>query len=619
MANHPEKHAFQAEIAQLLDLVVHSLYTDKEIFVRELISNAADATEKLRFLKTSGAEISDPDAPLRISINTDETANTITFADRGVGMTREELIENLGTIAHSGSKTFLQQLKERAKDGPVDAQLIGQFGVGFYSAFMVADKVVVYSRGAAPSETGWIWTSDGRSGYEIEPAENLERGTKVVVHLKETDFAKEWRIESTIKRYSNFVPVPIELNGKEVNTVQALWTRNKSEVKPEEYDEFYKYIAHDMEAPLYRLHFNADAPLSIRALLFAPAKSFELATMTRDEHHVDLYCKKVLIQARAKNLFPEWLRFLRGVVDSEDLPLNISRETMQDSALLAKLRDVLIKRWLKFLEEEAKNDSAKYEQFFRQHGHCLKEGVTTDWSNREALSRLLRFDTSGLEAGKLTSLADYISRMPSEQTEVYFLSAPSRESAEASPYFEVFREKKWEVLFLTDARDEFVLEHLREFDGKKLVAAEKADVKHEKEASGLEADTARMLANFVKEALGDRVGEVRVSKRLVGSPAVAVNGDSEMTTNMRRVLRSMQREHELPPAPKPDLELNPDHPLVISLEKMRHTDAALAQQVAEQLNDQALAAANLLEDPRAMLGRMTGLLEKLLSKQAAGA
>jgi molecular chaperone HtpG len=345
----------------------------------------------------------------------------------------------------------------------------------------------------------------------------------------------------------------------------------------------------------------------------------ELASMTREEHHVDLYCKKILIQSRAKGLFPEWLRFLRGVVDSEDLPLNISRETMQDSALLAKLREVLVKRWLKFLDEEAKNDSAKYDQFFRQHGHCLKEGVTTDWSHRDALAKLLRFETSALESGKLTSLADYVTRMPSEQTEIYFLSASSREAAEASPYFEVFREKKWEVIFLTDARDEFVLEHLREFDGKKLVGAEKADVKHEKEATGLDAETAGKLAEFVKETLGDKVGEVRVSKRLIGSPAVAVNGDSEMTTNMRRVLKAMQRDNELPPAPKPDLELNPDHPLVVSLEKMRHSDADLAKEVAEQLNDQALASANLLDDPRAMLGRMTGLLEKLLSKQAQGA
>ncbi len=608
-----EKHEFQAEIAQLLDLVVHSLYTDKEIFVRELVSNAADASEKLRFLKTSGAEIADADVEPKINVSTDETAKTITFTDAGIGMTHDELIENLGTIAHSGSKAFLQQIKEKSADGKVDASLIGQFGVGFYSAFMVADKVVVYSKSHRPGEQGWMWSSDGRTGYEIEPASDLTRGTKVVVHLKETDFASEWRAESIIKRYSAFVSFPIELNGKAVNTVQAIWMRGKSEVKAEEYDEFYKYISHESDAPHYRLHFTADAPLSIRALLFAPSKSTELLTMRRDEeHHVDLYCKKVLIAARAKGLFPDWLRFLRGVVDSEDLPLNVSRETMQDSALLAKLRDVLVKRWLKFLDEEAKADAEKYAAFFREHGHCLKEGATTEWGDkRDSIAKLLRFESSFTEAGKVTSFADYISRMPEGQTEVYYLSAATRESAEASPLFEVFREKKWEVIFLTDARDEYVLEHLREFDGKKLISAEKADVKLDKEATGLDAETAKNLADYVKTTLGDRVGEVRSSKRLASSPAIAVNGDSEMTSNMRRMMKAMNRDADLPPAPKPDFELNPDHPLIVSLEQTRHTDAELAGQITEQLFDQSLASANLLDDPRAMLNRMTALLEKV--------
>jgi TNF receptor-associated protein 1 len=613
-----EKHEFQAEIAQLLDLVVHSLYTDKEIFVRELVSNAADASEKLRFLKTSGVEIADADVEPKISVSTDETAKTITFADAGIGMTHDELIQNLGTIAHSGSKAFMQQLKEKAAEGKVDASLIGQFGVGFYSAFMVADKVEVFSKSHRPGEQGWRWTSDGRTGYEIEPADDLTRGTKVVVHLKDADFATEWRAESIIKRYSNFVSFPIELNGKAVNTVQAIWTRSKSEVKAEEYDEFYKYISHDSDAPAYRLHFTADAPLSIRALLFAPAKSTELLTMRRDEeHHVDLYCKKVLIAAQAKGLFPDWLRFLRGVVDSEDLPLNVSRETMQDSALLSKLRDVLVKRWLKFLDEEAKADSEKYAAFFREHGHCLKEGASVEWGDkRDSIARLLRFESSAVEAGKLTSFADYITRMPEGQTEIYYLSAATRESAEASPLYEVFREKNWEVVFLTDARDEFVLEHLREFDGKKLVSAEKADVKLDKEATGLDAETAKSLAEYVKSTLADRVGEVRTSKRLASSPAIAVNGDSEMTANMRRMMKAMNRDGELPPAPKPDFELNPDHPLIVSLEKTRHTDSVLAGQIAEQLYDQSLAAANLLDDPRTMLARMTALLEKVCGTAA---
>lgn len=605
-----EKHPFQAEIRQLLDIVIHSLYTDHEIFVRELISNAADASEKLKFLQTSGTALFQPNAALKIGVTTDDQAKTVTFTDSGLGMTHAELIENLGTIAHSGSKAFLEQIK--ASQGSAD--LIGQFGVGFYSAFMVADKVTVFTRSYRPEESGWVWTSDGQTGYEIEPGGELDRGTKIVLHLRDTEFAQAHRIESIIKRYSNFVPFPIELNGQVVNTLQALWTKNKSEVAENEYEEFYKYIGHDTEAPLYRLHFNADAPLSIRALLFAPAKNFELLTLNRGEPEVHLYCRKVLIQQRAKGLLPEWLRFLRGVVDSEDLPLNISRESMQDSALLRKLNEVLTKRVLKWLEEEAKSDPEKYDRFFREHGHCLKEGVTSDWSHRENIARLLRFESSHTEAGKTTNLADYMGRMGGEQREIYYLLAPNREAAEASPYFEVFREKKIEVLFLTHAHDEFVMDHLGSFDGKKLVAAEKADLKLEKDSVALSVDEARLLASFVKESLGERVGEVRVSQRLVGSPAAVVEGDSHLTTSMRRVMKMMRREDAALPETRPDLEINPDHPMIVRLEKVRATDAALAKDVAEQILDNALVAAGLLEDPRAMLARLNGLIEKLLTK-----
>ena len=611
MSSTIEKHAFQAEIAQLLDLVIHSLYTDKEIFVRELISNAADATEKLKFLQTSGAEIASPELPLKISVATDDTGKTITFTDAGLGMTHAELVENLGTIAHSGSKAFLEQLKA-SKD---DASLIGQFGVGFYSAFMVAEKVTVFTRSHQPNEKGWLWTSDGRTGYEIEPAGELDRGTKVVLNLRDTEFATSSRIEQIIKHYSNFVQFPIELNGNAVNTVQALWTKNKNEITDGEYEEFYKYVGHTSDAPAYRLHFNADAPLAIRALLFVPTASFEQFTMTRGESEVNLYCKKILIQPRAKNLFPDWLRFLKGVVDSEDLPLNISRETMQDSALLRKLNDVLTKRFLKFLDEEAKADPEKYDRFFKTHGHCLKEGVATDWTHREALAKLLRFESSHTEKGKTTSLTDYVTRMPEEQKEIYFLLGANRESAEASPYFEVFREKKFEVLFLTDPRDEFVMEHLRDFDKKRVVAAEKADLKLEKETTGLSADEARLLANFIKETIGQRVGEVRASKRLVGSPAVVVDSDTHMTSSMRRMMKMMKTEDGPSLDSAPDLEINPDHPMIARLEKMRHTDKPLAEQVAEQIFDNALVSAGLLEDPRAMLARLNGLLERVLTKE----
>ncbi|HWL54766.1 MAG TPA: molecular chaperone HtpG [Chthoniobacteraceae bacterium] len=612
-----EKHTFQAEIAQLLDIVIHSLYTDKEIFIRELISNAADATEKLKFQQTSGQAVFQPEAELKISLATDEEGKTLTFTDAGIGMTHAELIENLGTIAHSGSKAFLEQIKASQKEGPVDANLIGQFGVGFYSAFMVADKVSVFTRSSQPGEEGWKWESDGKTGYEIEPAADLPRGTKIVLHLRDEAYAKETEVESIIKRYSNFVPFPIELNGKVVNTVQAIWTRSKNEVTEEEYNQFYEYVGHDAEAPLYRFHFNADAPLAIRSLLFVPSKSIETFGMGRAESEVHLYCRKVLIESKAKGLFPEWLRFLKGVVDSEDLPLNISRETMQDSALMQKLNRVLTGRFLKFLDEESRSDAEKYAKFFAEHGPCLKEGAVTDYEHREPLSKLLRFESSFTEKGKQTSFADYVSRMVEEQKEIYYILAPSREAAEASPFYEVLREKKFEALFLYDPRDEFVMDHLREFDGKPLKAAEKADLSLDQEATALSEEEATALAGFIKETLGERVHEVRASKRLVGSPAIAVESDKFMTSSMRRMMKALNRDSGGGGGAfesKPDLEINPNHSMIAQLEKMRHTDAALAAQVAEQIYDSARVTAGLLDDPREMLGRMNELLEKLLTK-----
>ncbi|MEY2598727.1 MAG: molecular chaperone HtpG [Verrucomicrobiota bacterium] len=610
-----EKHAFQAEIAQLLEIVIHSLYTDKEIFVRELLSNAADANEKLQFLQqTAGTSVLNPELPLRIQVTTDEKANTISIVDTGIGMNDGELRENLGTIAHSGSKAFLEQLKEKQ----ADARLIGQFGVGFYSAFMVASKVEVYSRSYRPEESGWLWKSDGKSGYELEPVEGLERGTRMVLHLRESEFASASRIESIIQRYSNFVPFPIELNGKVVNTVQPLWTKSRSEVTEEEYTEFYKYLSHDSESPAFRLHFQADAPLSIRAVLFAPARSQELVTMARQEGEVHLYCKRILITPNAKGLFPEWLRFLKGVVDSEDLPLNISRETMQDSALLRKLNEVLTKRVLKWLDEEAKGEPEKFAKFFAQHGHCLKEGVATDWAHRDALAKLLRFSSSALEEGGQTSLADYVARMPEAQKEIYFLPAATREAALASPDYEVFRERKWEVLFLEDPRDEFVLEHLGAYEGKTLVAASRADValdQPETAAGALDAEASARLSEFLKSALGDRVGAVRSSQRLVGSPVAVRESDGALSASMRRMLQRMGRE-EGGGQPLPDLEINPQHPIILRLDQLSRTDEALARQLGEQLLDNALVAAGLIEDPKVVLGRLNRLLERLLEKNA---
>jgi TNF receptor-associated protein 1 len=608
-----EKHHFQAEIQQLLDIVIHSLYTDREIFVRELISNAADACEKLRFLQSAGKPVFQAETPLTIAIKTDEAAKTITITDTGVGMTHGDLVENLGTIAHSGTKAFLKQLAENQKP---EARLIGQFGVGFYSAFMVASKVVVRTRASAPEEQGWQWTSENAGGYEIEPAADVPRGTQITLHLKEdaAQFAKEDELKRIVQRYSSFIQFPIELNGTRLNTVQAIWSRSKSEVTDAEYNSFYQYVGHDHDEPLLRLHFSADAPLAIQALLFVPKKNWENMGMGRTESSVNLYCRKVLIQNHAKGLFPDWLRFLKGVVDSEDLPLNISRETMQDTTLMQKLNRVLTGRFLKFLEETAEKEPATYETFYKEYQRCIKEGIATDFSHREPLGRLLRYETSKTEKDKPSSLAEYVKRMPAEQKEIYYLLAANRETAESSPYYEVFQSRGFEVLFLFDPWDEFVMEHLHEFEGKPLLAAEKAelDVTAEPAADGeLAADAAEALAKWLKEKLGERVEAVRVSKRLVSSPAVVLESDRMLTSSMRRILQSVNKQKD---KGKQDLEINPRHGIIVRLDKIRQSDEPLATKVAEQIYDNARLSAGLLEDPRTMLKRLDELLQQVLEK-----
>jgi len=613
--NSTEKHTFQAEIQQLLNIVIHSLYTDKEIFVRELISNAADACEKLRFTQSSGIGIHQPEIAPTIAITSDDKAGTLTITDTGVGMTHDELVKNLGTIAHSGTKAFLKQL---AEDKKPDVGLIGQFGVGFYAAFMAAKRVTVESRSATVGEASWQWISEGTGGYEILPAAGeLPRGTKITLELKDEakEFGEQSTIERIIKRYSSFVPFPIELNGEKVNTVQALWTRSKSEIKPEEYDEFYQFIGHDHDKPLLRLHFNADAPIAIQSLLFVPQRNIETMGMGRIDSEVNLYCRKVLIQAKAKGLFPEWLRFLKGVVDSEDLPLNISRETMQDTSLLQKLNKVLTSRFLKFLDETAEKDPEAYEKFYTEYQRFLKEGIVIDFTHKDALGKLIRYESSLIDAGKTTSLADYVKRMPSEQKEIYCLMAPNRAAAESSPYYEVFRERKFEVLFLYDAWDEFVMDHLREFDGKPLKAAEKADLNlnEPKKEGALDEATAKSLAEWLKASLGDRVGEVRVSQRLVESPAVVVDSDKFMTSSMRRMLKAMKKDDDAMAPAAHDMEINPANPIIVRLEQMRQKDAPFAVEIAETILDQARVAAGVMEDPRAMLKRMNALLERVLA------
>jgi molecular chaperone HtpG len=606
----PQKFEFQAEISQLLDIVTHSLYTEKEIFVRELVSNASDALEKLRHLQLTEKDIFDDRLDLEINVTTDDKAKTITIQDFGIGMTRTELVENLGTIAHSGSKAFLKALGEGAQK---NASLIGQFGVGFYSAFMVAKSVKVFTHSWRKDDPGQLWTSTGSGSYEIEESEGQRRGAKIVIELKDdcAQFAQDWKIKEILERYSAFVSFPINLNGKRINTVQALWLRNKNEIKEEEYTEFYKFQAHAFDEPRLRLHFSADAPLAINALLFVPKENTEKLGLSRLEPGVALYCRKVLIDAQPKDILPEWLRFLKGVVDSEDLPLNISRETMQDRSLIEKLNKVITKRFLKFLEEEAKNRPEAFADFYKEFGVFLKEGAALDFTHKDQLVKLLRFESSLTEKGKTTSLADYVSRMGAEQKEIYYLIGPSRAAIEAGPYLEGFKARNLEVLFCYEAVDEYVMNNVREFDGKKLTAADHADVKLSdlpKPEGALSDDDVKTLTKWLKETLGDRVTEVKSSERLVDSPVLALNADKFMSPHMRRMMKAMNRDGADTPL-RVNLEINPRHAVIKRLFETHTANPDRAKLVAEQLLDNALISAGLLDDATTMVARLNKLLE----------
>lgn len=609
-----ETHSFQAEIAQLLDIVINSLYTDDEIFVRELISNANDALEKAHHELLVDKELPGQDTPLEIRVKLDKEAKTFTIEDTGVGMTRDDLVNNLGTIARSGTKEFVKNALAAAKEP--SANLIGQFGVGFYSAFMVATRVVVETSPLRGEGEGWLWESDGSGAFTIEPREGLERGTRITVHLKEekADYAESFHVKQIIKKFSSFVPFPILLDGEKTNTVQALWTRSKADITAEEYTEFYKFIANAADEPLYHQHFSADVPLAINALLFVPDDTVERLGFGRTEPGVDLYCRRILIQKHPEKLLPEWLRFVRGVIDSDDLPLNISRETMQDSALIRKLSRVITKRFLKFLNEEAGKDEEKYRKFFERFGRFIKEGVTTDFTHREELAKLLRFESSATESGKLTSLDEYVDRMVEGQDTIYYISGPNREAIEAGPYIEALRERGYEVIYNFDQVDDFVYDNLGKYNDKDLKSADRGDldlpeIEKKEGQEELSKEDADALCGWIKEHLGARISSVRTSRRLVNNPAVAVT-EGHMTAGMQRILSALNRDGAAPDGASMTLEINPRSPLIHRLDSMRKENPEFAGLLTEQLYDNALLSAGVLADPRAMADRLNKLLNK---------
>jgi molecular chaperone HtpG len=613
----PTHQPFQAEVRQLLDIVIHSLYTDREIFIRELVSNASDALEKLRHAQlASSGTIHDPELPLEISITTDESARTLTIADHGTGLTREELERNLGTIAHSGTKAFLQSLKESG--GSTPGSLIGKFGVGFYSVFMVAKEVRVFTRSSGSDGDGLVWTSDGATGYTIDEAPGQSRGARIVIELKDDahDFSEEATVKRILEKYSSFVPFPILLNGERVNTVEALWLKSKNEVTDEQYDEFYKFACKAWDAPRFRLHFAADAPLQINALLFVPTENPEKFGFGQTEPGVALYCRRVLIDAQPPDFLPEWMRFLRGVVDSEDLPLNISRETMQDSALVRKLGEVIAGRVLKLLEQQGSEEPEKYEAFYKDFARFIKEGVANDFRHRDSLAKLLRFESSLSDPGKMTGLADYVTRLKDGQDTIYYQIAPNRAAIEAGPYLEAFKARGLEVLFAYEPLDDYVFTSLREFDGKKLVSVTSENVKLDdvpvdSAEAPLSDDEVSGLCSWLKETLGDAVTEVSGSARLVDAPVLALTPEHAPTAQMRSMMRAMQQDVE---PVKVKLEINPRHAMVKSLAVARTAQPELASLAARQLLDNSLLSAGLLEDPRDMVKRLNELLGKALAR-----
>ena len=608
---------FQAETRKVLDIVIHSLYTERDIFVRELVSNASDALEKFRHVSLTERPDFDAHVPLEIRIDCNDKKHILTITDTGIGMTAEELEANLGTIAHSGSGKFLAELAEAAKK---DVKLIGKFGVGFYSAFMAAKTVKVQSRSWDGSQ-GSEWYSDGNGTYTISPCDGLHRGTKIIMELKEDaqDYGQKFTIERIIKQYSTFIPFPVKVEGKKVNTVEAIWLRSKSEIKEEDYTEFYKFIGNGYDEPLWRFHFAADTPLAINALLFVPKDNIEALGLGRMDPGVNLYCRRVLIDQHSKSILPEWLRFLKGVVDSEDLPLNISRQSLQDNALVAKLRKVITKRFLKFLDEESRTNPEQYATFWKTFGLFIKEGVTSDYEYQDEIAKLLRFESSATEAGVMTSLEDYVSRMKEGQKEIYYISGHSRAAAENGPYAEMFRKRGIEIIYTLEPIDDFVFSHLSTFDEKKLLSADRADLRlpestETEEVKEQLADAVQAsLCKWMKEVLGEKVKEVKPSHRLVDSPAMIVNADGYMTSSMERILAAQGRDKNNPMmmANKKDMEINPASPLIRKVADLRAKDQDFAKDLAEQIYDNAMIQAGLLVDPQQMVSRSYRIMERM--------
>ena len=626
MSTNQETRGFQSEVKQLLQLMIHSLYSNKEIFLRELISNASDAADKLRFKALSNTDLYEGNGELRVRISVDETLGTITISDNGIGMNREQVIDHLGTIAKSGTKEFLNAL---GSDQAKDSQLIGQFGVGFYSAFIVAEKVIVRTRAAGlASSQGVLWESKGEGDYTVADIEKNERGTDVILYLREDEkeFLSEWRLRDIISKYSDHIGLPVEIQTKEfddegkeigtkwekINKAQALWTRSKSEISDEEYKEFYKHISHDFADPLLWSHNKVEGKQEYTSLLYVPSKApWDL--FNRDQKHgLKLYVQRVFIMDDAEVFMPNYLRFMRGLLDSNDLPLNVSREILQDNKTTAALRTALTKRTLQMLEKLVKDNPEQYQQFWKEFGLVLKEGVGEDFANKEQVAGLLRFASTHSDSSEqAVSLADYIARMKEGQKAIYFLTADSYQVAKNSPHLELFNKKGIEVLLLSDRIDEWMLSYLTEFDGKPLQSITKSDLdlgdladKQEEESQKAQQAEFSSFLERAQNYFGERVKKVVLTHRLTDTPAVVSTDSDEMGTQMAKLFAAMGQQA---PEVKYTFELNPDHAMVKRVADIADEDQF--NEWIELLFEQALLAERgTLENPTAFIKRMNKLL-----------
>jgi len=625
-----ETLGFQTEVKQLLHLMIHSLYSNKEIFLRELISNASDAVDKLRFEALAKPELLEGGGELKIRVSFDKAARTVTLEDNGIGMSREDVITHLGTIAKSGTADFMKNL---SGDQKKDSHLIGQFGVGFYSAFIVADQVEVFSRRAGqPASEGVHWSSRGEGEFEVATVEKAERGTRIVLHLKsgEDEFADGYRLRNIVKKYSDHIALPIELpkeqsaaEGEEqpalewetVNRASALWTRSRSEVKDEEYQEFYKHVGHDYENPLSWSHNKVEGKLEYTSLLYVPARApFDLY-QREAPRGLKLYVQRVFVMDQAESFLPLYLRFIKGVVDSNDLSLNVSREILQKDPIIDSMKSALTKRVLDMLEKLAKNEPEQYKGFWKNFGQVLKEGPAEDFANKEKIAGLLRFASTSDDSGEQSvGLADYLGRVKDGQDKVYYLTGESYAQVKNSPHLEVFRKKGIEVLLLTDRIDEWLMSYLTEFDGKSFVDVARGDLdlgsldsEEDKKAQEEVAKDKEGLVERLKAALGDSVAEVRVSHRLTDSPAILAIGEQDLGLQMRQILEASGQKV---PDSKPIFEFNPAHPLIDKLDHEQSEDrfADLSHILFDQA---ALAAGDSLKDPAAYVRRLNKLLVEL--------